>query len=205
MKVKILIVLPLILTVGILLGHLMQVLANPGIVTNPGHSAASIGGTLVGERTFGSNDVYIFQNNLQINGNRIRFTGTDGSTSSWISRSLDDSQLLIGWDANRNTVIPNNLNVGGNLGLKVQIITCSNGAACDIWSDTVNVGTNCPSGYSLTGCAPYCRDTDGLDKCGVYDLTGGNYCAASCSDSIGLPCDALEIRLTCMRITDIGD
>lgn len=46
---------------------------------------------------------------LAITGNRIRFTGTDGAGYSWISRSDDDSRLLIGWDGNRNTVIPNSL------------------------------------------------------------------------------------------------
>jgi hypothetical protein len=49
MKIKILIVLPLILTVGILLGHLMLVLGNPGTPSPVGHPTEQIGAGTFGE------------------------------------------------------------------------------------------------------------------------------------------------------------
>ena len=71
MKVKILIVLPLILTVGILLGHLMQVLASaPSPV---GHTASQTGGSTIDELTFNSPYEYFFRGFLSINSNLNRY------------------------------------------------------------------------------------------------------------------------------------
>jgi hypothetical protein len=55
------------------------------------------------------NDKLIVNKELIVNDARISFTGTDGAGYSWIKRNLDDSQMLIGWDPNRNAIIPQKL------------------------------------------------------------------------------------------------
>jgi hypothetical protein len=60
MRVKFLIVLPMILSLGILIGHMMQVLASPG-TPNPGHSVAQIG-----SGTFAEQGDYIFPGTSRI-------------------------------------------------------------------------------------------------------------------------------------------
>lgn len=68
MKLKILI-LGIICFAGIMIGVLMQALASPGTVSNPGHLPNQIGGTSDPENTFASTGKYTFQGALTINGN----------------------------------------------------------------------------------------------------------------------------------------
>jgi hypothetical protein len=67
MKAKLLIVLPVILSVGILLGYLVQVLAFSSTALNPGHPASEIGGTADSDRIF-SNAMYTFPDDLVVSG-----------------------------------------------------------------------------------------------------------------------------------------
>ena len=90
MKLKFLIILPLILSLGILIGHLMQVLASPG-TPNPGHSVSQIG-----SGTFAEQGDYIFPGT-----SRIGIGTTDPGTN----------KLKVAG----NTEITGNLNVSGKI------------------------------------------------------------------------------------------
>lgn len=76
MKLKFLIILPMILTLGIILGHLMQVFAFSATAIDPGHPASEIGGTVISDRTFTSGD-YVFQGALTVNDSLIKQGGGD--------------------------------------------------------------------------------------------------------------------------------
>ncbi|MCX6821495.1 MAG: hypothetical protein NTW30_01825, partial [Candidatus Aenigmarchaeota archaeon] len=139
MKTKILILLPIVFSVGLLLGHLMLVLASV-IIKNPGHTADQINAG-----TFADDDNYIFKSgakvgigtnpsltldvngDVRVGGARISFTGVDGTGYSWIRRSyIDDTNILLGWDSKGNTRIPS----GKSLITSDQ--TCPTGWNCEI-------------------------------------------------------------------------
>jgi len=92
MKVKFLIILPLILTVGILLGHLMQVLASaPSPV---GHTASQTGGTTDAERTFNDPGKYHFKGELGINSNGGVANGRYTRLDMYTKNSADQGGAL---------------------------------------------------------------------------------------------------------------
>jgi hypothetical protein len=128
MKIKFLIILPLILSLGILLGYWMQVLANPMTLPNPGHPASQIGGDTDPERTFYSNAKYIFQNDLQISGKLYTdmIQGLNSNLDFTLMPPTASKTVQVGYGGTpRNFAVWGDTNLYGNLNVNKDSITHS--------------------------------------------------------------------------------
>jgi len=112
MKAKLLIVLPFILSVGILLGYLVQVLAFSSTALNPGHPASEIGGSADSDRIF-PNAMYTFPGDLVMSGSVG--IGTTSPLSKFDVKNPSGTDLqYVGLFRNLN-------NAANNNGLSVNI------------------------------------------------------------------------------------
>ncbi len=190
MKVRLLAILPLILVVGILLGHLMQVLASPG-APNPGHTASSVGGDTDEERTFASPSRYIFNGGLIIQGNfnvlnngiiwandinvrkikttnnRFSATNINSADNYWFQvNGENEANNVLGLysDGSGNNKVVNvngNLNVIGNVKIKNIVLD------------------------HVTGTNPTCPTGSFLMRKGSTCSCGGDFSCSGCSCTVG--------------------
>lgn len=83
--------------------------------------------------------------------------------------------------------------------LNLTYIACGKGSSCDVgpW-DPQAVYTQCPAGYTATGCSPLCYGWDAIRYCQAQAWSNG--CAAMCQRAFdGAPCYYVAVYGICIK------